>query len=157
MERRATQKRPAAAIADAAPDPLQQRQQPDWISACPGPPEADWPRHLTESLKTSLAKLPDELVINIWSDCCGLVVEHAAALQMAGALSDVLGKKLTPQLYFACDKRPSVKKFVLQNYSPKHNVSDIMNRGLERGTYDCEVSGRRETIPQGIDIYGCCF
>ena len=146
-------KRPAAASSGPADVP-----SVSWAVPVAGPVEPTYADHFVELLGEHLQHLPQNMVINMWADCAGTVSEVVAADKIADAIMRRLGKKITINLYAACDNNKACEKMAREDRLAKHFSRDIFDRDFAAGTFHCEVCERDELMPtDGVDIYVCCF
>ena len=120
----------------------------------------DWATHVVSNLRPYLQSLPQLccpcLRVHVWADCVGLCSEMCAAPDIEQTLRKLLGVDVKFILHGACDECPWSKKFVMQNFEPKHWSDDICARDWATGAYtdtktDPAVTSQLPTA--GIDIY----
>ena len=129
----------------------------DYIGAADHP---DWATHMVSILRPWLQSLPQLcghcLRLHVWADCVGHCSEMCAAPEIEQTLCKLLGVDAKFILHGACDECPHSKKFVMQNYDPKHWSNDICARDWETGDYSDTKADPAVTcqLPQaGIDIF----
>ena len=120
-----------------------------------------WAAHIASILRPFLQHLPQlgglRLRLHLWSDCAGICSEMCSAPQVAAALRELYGVEVELILHGASDSCPQSKKFIFQNFDPKHWSKDIIcDRNLTTGDYidsktDPPVICRLPST--GIDIY----
>ena len=147
-------KRPAAASSGPTDVPSVSR----WAVPVSGPVEPQYADHFVELLCEHLEHLPQNMVINMWADCAGTVSETIAAEKIADALLKRCGKKVTINLYGACDNNKACETMARVDRSAKHFPRDIFHRDFAAGTFRCDICQCDELMPtDGVDIYVCCF
>ena len=110
-----------------------------WAVPVSGPLEPNYADHFVELLGEHLQHLPQNMVINMWADCAGTVSESVAAEKIADAMLTRLGKRVTINLYGACDNNKACEKMAMVDRSAEHFSRDISDRGFTAGTFHCEV------------------
>ena len=120
----------------------------------------DWAAHVVSILEPYLRSLPKLcspcLRLHVWADCAGLCSEMCAAREVEQSLRRLLGVDVKFILHGACDECPHSKKFVMQNYAPKHWSDDICDRDWETGAYTdttADPAVCRQLPDTSIDIY----
>ena len=120
----------------------------------------DWAAHVVSILGPYLRSLPKLcspcLRLHVWADCAGLCSEMCAAREVEQSLRRLLGVDVKFILHGACDECPHSKKFVMQNYAPKHWSDDICDRDWETGAYTdttADPAVCRQLPDTSIDIY----
>ena len=119
-----------------------------------------WATHVASILRPFLQSLPQLcrpcLRLHVWGDCVGLCSEMCAASDIEQTFRELLGVEVKFILHGACDECPHSKKFVMQNYDPKHWSNDICARDWETGDYTdtkTDPAVACQLPPEGIDIY----
>ena len=120
----------------------------------------DWATHMVSILRPWLQSLPQLcghcLRLHVWADCVGHCSEMCAAPEIEQTLCKLLGVDAKFILHGACDECPHSKKFVVQNFDPKHWSDDICDRDWVTGVYTdtkTDPAVARQLPPEGIDIY----
>ena len=157
-------KRPAA---NNGAQPVPKRVLPhrvDWKNGLEhAPPQPDWEGELVRLFAEELSQIKaslgeEETIVNVWSDCGGMVTEMFSLRRMASKVRELTGVKFKAKLFCACEQKPELRSFIVTNHAPKHMAKDMLDRDWLNKSFKCVESEDPVRMPaQGIDIYVCGF
>ena len=100
-------------------------EQPDW--------ESNLMNIMSEYIETMLACCGQrEIILNVWSDCAGLLTEGFAGKRIWDKLREHVSIDVKFKFFVVCEKEQRLRNFVRANFQPTHLSKDMSERDWDK-------------------------
>ena len=124
-------------------------QHPDWCSF--------YIDKLGNLIQGLIRKCGRTLRLNLWLDFAGMAPEKESGNAIAAKLCERFGMAVEFEIHMACDLNESSRKFIGQNFAPKHMAEDATQRNWETCTLITTLGELLVMPREGVDIYIACY